>query len=38
MGLIKVGRREMEVRGKREGCQQSLKGFHCNEKDLRLLR
>ena len=29
-------RRENEVRGMMEGCLRSPKGFHCNEKDLRL--
>lgn len=38
MGLTRVGRREMEVRGRSKGRRQSLKGFHCNKKDLRLSR
>lgn len=37
MELRRVERRENEVRGMMEGCLRSLKGFYCNEKDLRLL-
>lgn len=38
MELMRVGRRETEVRDRTEGCLQSPKGFHCSEKDLRLSR